>query len=394
MYKQKLIDLVILAGGKGSRLGYLTKKNQKTMLSFIKIPFLRYLLNYYCRFNINKIYIITSFKSKKIFKEFHNKKINMVDIICVNQPRPNGTAKALKLIKNKISKEFILANGDTFFEINLDKLLKIKLKKMLGCMVLTKKNRNIFSNKLNSLSIKKKIISINSSNQNLVNTGVMLLSNKILKYIDKNSTSFENEVLKKKINSKKILGYEENSFFLDIGSKINFKKGQKLWIKKFKKPAIFLDRDGVINENKNDYNYKISNFKFKKGILELIKKFILKKYYIFIITNQSGIGKKKFSISYFFKLQRYIKNMFNIKNIKIDHVEFCPHHPNAKIKKFKKTCNCRKPNNGMIKKIMSNWIIDYEKSFMIGDKFTDEMCAKKSGLKYFEYHEKLYKEIL
>ena len=167
-----------------------------------------------------------------------------------------------------------------------------------------------------------------------------------------------------------------------------------MWIKKFKKPAIFLDRDGVINENKNDYNYKISNFKFKKGILELIKKFILKKYYIFIITNQSGIGKKKFSISYFFKLQRYIKNMFNIENIKIDHVEFCPHHPNAKIKKFKKTCNCRKPNNGMIKKIMSNWIIDYEKSFMIGDKFTDEMCAKKSGLKYFEYHEKLYKEIL
>ena len=235
MYKQKLIDLVILAGGKGSRLGHLTKKNQKTMLNFIKIPFLRHLLNYYCRFNINKIYIITSFKSKKVFKEFHNKKINMVDIICINQPRPNGTAKALKLIKNKISNEFILANGDTFFETNLDKLLKIKLKKMLGCMVLTKKNRNIFSNKLNSLSIKKKIISINSSNQNLVSTGVMLLSNKILKYVDKNSTSFENEILKKKIISKKILGYMENSFFLDIGSKINFKKGQKLWTKKFKK---------------------------------------------------------------------------------------------------------------------------------------------------------------
>ena len=171
-------DLVILAGGKGLRLGNLTKKNQKTMLNFGKIPFLRYLLNYYCKFNINKVFIITSFDSKKIFEQFHKKRINLVDIFCINQPQPNGTAKALKLIKNKVSKEFILANGDTYFETNLDLLLKMKLKNKLGCMILVKKNKKIFSKKLNSLAVKNKLVSLSSSNNGLVSSGVMLLSNK------------------------------------------------------------------------------------------------------------------------------------------------------------------------------------------------------------------------
>ena len=387
-------DLVILAGGKGLRLGNLTKKNQKTMLNFSKIPFLRFLLNYYCKFNIKKIYIITSFQSNKVFKKFHKKKINLVEIICIKQPKPDCTAKALKLIKNKVSNEFILVNGDTFFETNLDNLLRINLKDKFGCMILVKQNKNIYSEKLNSLSIKNKIVNIKSTNMRLVSSGVMLLSKKIFNYFKDQPTSFENDILKKKIIQKKILGYLENCFFLDIGSKSNYKFGQNLWNKKFKRPAIFVDRDGVINSNKNDYNYKISNFKFKKGILKLIKKFHKKYYYIFIITNQAGIAKGKYSEIYFLKLQQYIKNKFNENNIKIDHVEFCPHHPQATIKKYRKFCNCRKPNNGMINNILSNWLIDKKNSLMIGDKFSDELCAKKSNLKFYYYYEKLYNELL
>jgi len=386
-------DLVILAGGKGLRLGNLTKKNQKTMLNFSKIPFLRFLLNYYCKFNIKRIFIITSFKSNEVFNKFHKKKINLVEIICVKQPKPDGTASALSLIKNKISNKFILVNGDTFFETNLDKLLRINLKDKLGCMLLIKQNKKIYSKKLNSLSIKNKIVNIKSSSKGLVSSGVMLLSKKILNNIKDQPTSFENDILKKQIIQKKILGYLENCFFLDIGARSNYNYGQKLWNKKFKKPAIFLDRDGVINSNRNDYNYKISNFKFNKGVLKIIKKFQQKCYYIFIITNQAGIAKKKYSELYFLKFQQYIKKKFIQNNIKIDHVEYCPHHPQAILKKYKKFCNCRKPKNGMINNILSNWLIDKKSSLMIGDKFSDELCAKRSNLKFYYYHKKLYNEL-
>jgi len=388
-----MTDLVILAGGKGLRLGNLTKKNQKTMLNFSGISFLRYLLNYYCKYNINKIFIVTSFQSKDVFKQFHKKKINLVDIICINQKKPTGTAKALLLIKEKVSNKFILVNGDTFFETDLEKLINTNLGNALGCMILTQNKREIFSKKLNSLSIKNNHVQINKRNNGLVNSGVMILSKKIFTYFKKKSKSFENDVLEKCIVKNKILGFKDKCFFLDIGSKFTFQKGQNLWDKKFRRPAIFLDRDGVINNNKDDYNYKISNFSFKRGIVELINKFYRKKYYIFIITNQAGIAKGKYTEKDFLKLQSYIKKRFIEKKLKIDHVEYCPHHPKGIIKKYKKTCQCRKPKNGMLNNILNNWKIDKKSSLFIGDKITDEMCAKKSMIKFLYFKENLFKEI-
>ena len=67
----------------------------------------------------------------------------------------------------------------------------------------------------------------------------------------------------------------------------------------------------------------------------------------------------------------------------INDFEYCPYHPNAKIKRFRKISNLRKPNNGMIKKILKKWPVNIKKSFMIGDSVMDEMCAKKSGIKFY-----------
>ena len=90
------------------------------------------------------------------------------------------------------------------------------------------------------------------------------------------------------------------------------------WIKENNKSSKVWDQvtlNKVINENKNNYNYKISTFRFKKGILKLIKDFLKKNFYIFIITNQAGIAKKKYTLKYFLKLQKFIKQ--NILNINL-----------------------------------------------------------------------------
>ena len=112
-----------------------------------------------------------------------------------------------------------------------------------------------------------------------------------------------------------------------------------------------------------------------------------KNYYIFIITNQAGIGKGIYTLNQFYKLQNKIKIILQKRNIFFDDVNFCPYHPKAKIKKYKKKTEFRKPGNLMIKQIKKNWHINMKKSFMIGDKVTDEVCAKKSNL-YFEYSNK------
>ena len=118
-----------------------------------------------------------------------------------------------------------------------------------------------------------------------------------------------------------------------------------------------------------------------------------KNYKVFIVTNQAGIAKNFFKEKDFIKLHLKIKNFFLKKNIIINDVLYCPYHIKGVIKKYKKKSIYRKPNNGMIKKLFNNYDIIKPKSFMIGDKTSDEKCALKSRL-YFEYaHKNFYPQI-
>jgi D-glycero-D-manno-heptose 1,7-bisphosphate phosphatase len=92
-------------------------------------------------------------------------------------------------------------------------------------------------------------------------------------------------------------------------------------------------------------------------------------------------------------LHQFIKFNFVKKNIFINDVKFCPYHPKAAIKKFKKNSSFRKPNNSMVKEVFKNWSIDIKKSLMIGDKKIDEECAKKSKLKFIYYNENIVSKI-
>nr|WP_241633973.1 D-glycero-beta-D-manno-heptose 1,7-bisphosphate 7-phosphatase [Fusobacterium gastrosuis] len=146
------------------------------------------------------------------------------------------------------------------------------------------------------------------------------------------------------------------------------------------KKAIFLDRDGTINVEK-DYIYKEDDLEFEKNSIEALKKFKELGYILIVITNQSGIARKYFSED---DLHRFNKNMNDIlkKNMaEIDEFYFCPHHPTHGIGEYKKECNCRKPNNALIEEAIKKYNIDRSKSYMIGDKNSDIQAGLKSGLK-------------
>ncbi len=153
--------------------------------------------------------------------------------------------------------------------------------------------------------------------------------------------------------------------------------------KKTKRSAVFLDRDGVINYDYG-YVYEFKNFKIKKGVISGLKYLLRKKYLLFIVTNQSGIARGIFTEKEYLKFTSEIRLFFRKKNIFFRKISYCPFHPNAKIKKYRKNSKFRKPGNLMIEEIKKNWGIDNMKSFMIGDNKKDMMAAKKSKI-YFEY---------
>lgn len=376
----KKIDLVILAGGKGTRIKKYLHGLPKPMLKFNDKHFLNYIINLTCKYNFNIIYILTGYKSDIIYRKFHNKIFNFVKIKCVKESKEMGTAGALHPLKKKLN-NFVLLNGDTLFDINYFKLVKSLDKTNYGTISLVK-NLKQDSRKLNSLSLKNNLIR-QDLNGNLMNGGVYFFKKKILKYISNKKSSLENDILPTLINKNKINGKVFDNFFIDIGTEDYYKKSPKLLLKHFKKRAVFLDRDGVIN---HDYGYvhTLKKFKFKDGVIEGLKYLSKKDYYIFIVTNQAGIGKKIYSLEKFSILHKELKILLAKEEIYINDVMYSPYHMNAQIDKFKKISGFRKPGNLMVKKIFKNWDILTNKSFMIGDKISDKLCAKKSGL-YFEY---------
>ncbi|HPT21477.1 MAG TPA: HAD family hydrolase, partial [Bacteroidales bacterium] len=131
------------------------------------------------------------------------------------------------------------------------------------------------------------------------------------------------------------------------------------------KKALFLDRDGVINVEKN-WVYRIEDFEFTEGIFDLCKKYSENGYLIIVITNQAGIAKGFYTESDFLKLTEWMNNQFLKKGILITKVYYCPHHPD-----FTGKCTCRKPEPGMILQATKEFSLDISECVLIGDKESD-----------------------
>ncbi len=146
------------------------------------------------------------------------------------------------------------------------------------------------------------------------------------------------------------------------------------------KPALFLDRDGVINVEKN-YVYQVKDFEFIDGIFDLCLYAKSYGFLIIVITNQAGIGRGYYSEADFEALTRWMLLQFELHKINIDDVYFCPFHPEHGIGVYKKDSLDRKPNPGMILRASREHNLDLSNSVLIGDKLSDIKAGETAGLK-------------
>ncbi len=138
------------------------------------------------------------------------------------------------------------------------------------------------------------------------------------------------------------------------------------------KKALFLDRDGIINID-HGYVYQKEKFEFTQGIFELLRLFRHKGYLLFIVTNQSGIGRGYYTQEDFEQLTQWMLERLGTEGIEVEAVHYCPHAPEAK-------CRCRKPQTGMIDAILQHYPIDLQHSWLIGDKQSDIDLAKHAKI--------------
>jgi D-glycero-D-manno-heptose 1,7-bisphosphate phosphatase len=145
------------------------------------------------------------------------------------------------------------------------------------------------------------------------------------------------------------------------------------------RPALFLDRDGVINRE-HGYVHHVDDFYFIDGVFDACRQMSQAGYRLIIITNQAGIARGYYSEVDFHHLTKWMLDEFRQHGIEIDDVYYCPHHPVHGVGDYRRDCDCRKPAPGMIVRAAEEHSLDLRRSILVGDKATDIEAGRSAGV--------------
>lgn len=143
--------------------------------------------------------------------------------------------------------------------------------------------------------------------------------------------------------------------------------------------AVFLDRDGTINFEKN-YLYKTKDFQFIPGVIEAIKIFRNLGYLVIVVTNQSGVARGYYTEKDIKTLHNYVSGKLKEEGTWVDGYYYCPHHPEGTVLAYAVECSCRKPQTGMVTSAMRDFNISLSESIIVGDKEIDVKTGKDVGI--------------
>ena len=386
----KITEAIILAGGLGTRLRDTVPDLPKCMAPVAGRPFLFYVINHFLGQGIEKFIFSLGYKHEMIEKYLETRFSSLNYQISIEE-KPLGTGGAAKLgCSLTKEKNVLLVNGDTLFKINLNKLVSFHLGHDAECTLSLKPLKNF--DRYGSVELNPDY-SINSFKEKqfyesgFINGGVYALDKE--KFLEENVAdvfSFEKDWLEKIINTeqdspRKIYGVVQDEYFIDIGIPSDYEianeelKRQALDLKSIDKSwTLFLDRDGVINKEKElEYVLNWNGFSFYNEVREAIKLLSDKFGKVVVVSNQRGVGKGLMTEDDLQEIHRQMTTEIEKTGGRIDKIYYSTDvndiHPN------------RKPNPGMAFQAKNDFpAIDFSKSIMVGNKLSDMHFGRNTGM--------------
>jgi mannose-1-phosphate guanylyltransferase / phosphomannomutase len=393
------MQLVIIAGGKGTRLGDI--RVPKPMVKVGGKPLLEHQIELARRYGLTEIIILVGYRSDQIIDYFGNGSNWQVNISYSVEEKPLGTAGSLKLIEGQINGRFMVFYGDTMMDINLKKLVEYdSLSSSIGTLLCHPNDHPYDSDIIEINEDSNEIIWFHSKphnnnvfKPNLVNAALYILSNEIFDYIESDKKSdFGKDIFPRIIQAgSKLIAYNTAEYIKDMGTPDRLEKVEgdflskkvKLLNSENKRKAIFIDRDGVINKEVDNLR-SVDEFELINDVPEALGMINNSNYLAIVITNQPVVAKGWCSFEELNKIHNKMHTELGYHNVFLDRVYYCPHHPeygfDGEIKELKIDCYCRKPKIGLIEKAVSDYNIDLDGSYFIGDTTTDIKTAYNAGI--------------
>lgn len=395
------MKIVIIAGGKGTRIASVTDEIPKAMIPVAGKPVLEYQIELAKRYGFVDIVLIIGYLGNVIEDYFQNGSKWGVSIKYFKEETALGTAGALPYIKDFLKEDFFVFYGDTIMDVALDQMLTFHKEKNADATLFLHPNDHPYDSDLVAEDENGRITNFFSRPypegfvcKNLVNAALYILSPLIVNSIPiDHKSDFGKDIFPKCLESgANLFGYVSTEYIKDMGTPDRYEKVSSDVISgkvakrnnKYRRKAIFLDRDGVISREV-DLLSTPSQLELIPGAAEAIRLINRSGYLAIIVTNQPVIARNLCSIEELNIIHNTLETLLGSYHAYIDAIYYCPHHPDSgyseERKEFKVICECRKPNPGMFLKASHDWNIDLLNSYMIGDRKTDIEAGYNASLK-------------
>lgn len=375
---------VILIGGLGTRLGELTKHVPKPLLPVADRPFVDFLVHEACRRGFRKILFLAGHLPQVAVDYISAGRLEERFGIRVEvsiEPTPLGTGGALVNAMPLLDDAFLLLNGDTWFDFNWrDLVYRARLARAPIALSLRKvENPDRYETiELSGLVVSSIQPRRPVSGSAMINGGVYYLTKEALSGFSA-PCSLENGILPVMQQSEQLFAFAYEGFFIDIGVPESYEIAQQLVPFHTVRPAVFLDRDGVLNVDLG-YVHSLEKLEWIAGAKSAVKILNDAGYYVFVVTNQAGVARGYYKEENISLLHQQMNSQLLGSGAYIDDWRYCPFHPEAAIQQYKIAHSWRKPEPGMLLDLLKSWPVDRDRSFLVGDKQSDLAAADAAGV--------------
>lgn len=404
---------IIMAGGRGSRISELFPDIPKPLIPIENIPVLERELISLRDQGFKDIILTVSYLSEKIMDYFGDGSGLGISIEYFVEEKPLGNAGALIKLKDRLNEPFLLLNADAVFDVDFKRMVRFH-KKHGGLVTLfTHPNSHPYDSGL-IIADEKKCVDAWLTKEdvrpkyykNRVNAGLHIIDPAVLDSVDINpeligtigedgktiKVDLDRQLLKPLAGTNQMFCYDSPEYVKDMGTPeryhqvcADFAKGI-VHAKNLsgKQKAIFLDRDGTIN-NYVGFLRNIDDFKLNSGVADAIKRINASGYLAIVVTNQPVIARGEVTFEELDEIHKKMETLLGLEGAYLDGIYYCPHHPHkgykGEIANLKIDCECRKPKPGMLLSASDDFNIDLSKSYMVGDSENDIKSGKAAGCK-------------
>lgn len=373
-----LRQAVFLVGGLGTRLKERTRDTPKPLLEVAGRPFLDTLLDEAARHGFTDVLLLSGhfgdqFTSRYDGRDWHGARVRVL-----REPEPLGTGGALRFALQHLAPAFLMANGDSFFDINL-RALTADVPEAGAVMAL----RDVPGDRYGRVRLAQgRVLSFHAPEEGIsgpINGGVYAINRAVVESIGRGKVSLEGEVFPRLAAAGRLKGVLFDRYFIDIGVPNDFERAQIELPSRLRRPAVFFDRDGVLNAD-TGYVHRPEEFTWLEGAKAAIRLCNDRGWLTFVVTNQAGVAHGYYSERAVHELNLWMNEELARVGAHIDAVEFCPHHPRGKLSQYRRACERRKPGPGMILDLLKHWTVDKDRSFLVGNMPSDIESALAAGI--------------